>query len=344
MELIISGKDCMSLVRNVRSDITKGDIVEASRKLDNLKSSGLKLANMADQRAKVFEKIETNYLQQAEELQREIGRLGQQEADLEKNKSITETKLESEEDELQRNMDTLSDSRSKLSNAERIRQEKEETERSRRDVGRVVGGAVLAGFAGLLGWFAGEKLGEGVGQLLNDLYKDEEIARREVEACQRTYDSVYSTVTSLKQEVWSLQHQISQLADTIAMKTSERHQINKEAKKMKEAVEFFLRASVFWQEFKQFTDDGIDHTSLIRSIIAKAEEIGDTSCLYGDASEAIGMTFIEVWEMMETKLYEGSNEFTVHFDFKCNQCCRKIQHFPYLHEDNEFVCHSCHSQ
>lgn len=343
MALVKSGKKCMDLVRNVSSDIANGEVAKASHKLDNLKKDGLELAKLAEQRARVFEKVETSYWQQAEQLQREIGQLSLRESKLNENKIKVETKLETQESELQRKLELLSDSRRRLSEAEEVRQEKEEAERTRRNVGRTVG-TVVGIFSGPVGWFAGGHIGESVGQMLNEIMQEEATARREVEDRQRDCDSAKSDVTSLKKDVRSLQSQIRQLSVEIAHKTSQRLEINQEAKKIKETVEFFRRASFFWREFIQFTDDGVDYTTLIQNIISTAEEIGDMSCLYGDASEAIAMPFIEAWEMMETKLNEGSIEFAVRIEVICEQCTRRIKHFPHLNEDNEFICQNCYTR
>ena len=70
---------------------------------------------------------------------------------------------------------------------------------------------------------------------------------------------------------------------------------------MKEAVLFFLRASMYWKEFQKISPRlGVDRQHTAQKIIRKANEKEDLSWLLSDTTMTMGMTFLEAWEAVET--------------------------------------------
>ena len=67
---------------------------------------------------------------------------------------------------------------------------------------------------------------------------------------------------------------------------------------MRERVLFFRCAAVYWKEFQQISEHGVDRTALMQGIIDKAKEKDDLSWLLSDAKRKSGFTFLEVWEMV----------------------------------------------
>ena len=98
-----------------------------------------------------------------------------------------------------------------------------------------------------------------------------------------------------------IETQIASLLQQCENLEAQKLQYDNEAKKMKEAVLFFHRAAMYWKEFQQISEHGIDHTALMQKIIDKANEKEDLSWLRSDANRTIGLTFLEAWEVVETK-------------------------------------------
>ena len=312
--LVRKGKNCIATVESLSLDISKGHLDAASRKLNVLKEDGIQLATKAEQRAKELEIVEEQYLHQVEEVQRQIGELGCKEEKLRERKLRAESALRGQEATLSEMQGTLSSAERSLREAERIRHEKEEEEKSRRTTGAVAGAVILGLFTFGAGAPLGAALGVGIGEMINQLVEAEETARREVERCRNKCQSVESDIESTKHELSSMYRENLLLTMDIEKLKLQRYRFNEEALRMKEGVLFFRRASVFWQEFKQISEHGVDRTSLVQRIICKAKEKQDLSFLNKRANRQVGMTFLEAWEMMEAKCEEGL-EFMFHIEY-----------------------------
>ena len=312
--LVREGKDCIALVESLYSDITRGSLGEASKKLTELENDGTVLAREANQRAKELEKAAEQYLSQAEELQRKIGMLGCEEQELEKRKLTLESTQAGHKVTLKEMQKTLSDAEYSLRQAERERCEKEEEENGRRIGGAVTGAFVLGIFTFGIGAPIGAALGAGIGELINQLVEAEENARREVERCRDKVNKTELEIESTRVELSRLQRRITTLSGEITKLKQERLSYHEKAGQAKEGVAFFRRASVFWQEFKQISEHGVDRTALVKRIISKAKENENLSFISAKASQRVGLTFLEAWELMETKCEEGL-EFVFHIEY-----------------------------
>lgn len=312
--LVRKGKECIATVESLSLDISKGQLDAASGKLSVLKKDGIQLAAKAEQGANELERVEERYLRQVEEIQKQIGELGCKEEELQKRKLKMESALKGQEATLNEKQSTLSSAERSLREAERIRREKEEEESDRRSTGAIAGAFALGILTLGIGAPLGAALGMGIGELINQLVEDEETARREVERCKDECRNLESDIESTQHELSSMYHENLLLTRDIEKLKRQRYHFNEEALRMKEGVLFFRRASVFWQEFKQISEHGVNRTALVQRIICKAKEKHDLSFLNKGASRRVGMTFLEAWEMMESKCEEGL-EFVFHIEY-----------------------------
>ena len=250
--------------------------------------------------------------------------MGCLESELKQKREYKKATLKSQQAILRQSQQQLSEANERLEEAERDRRQKEEDEKTRLSSGAgggAAGGAVVGAFItgiftlGLgtaIGAAVGAGVGAGVGAIINAALEEEEKARREVERCRRECKSKESVLKPLEEEISSMKDEISGLSSQIQEKKELRLHYNEEAKRMKEIAVFFRRAAVFWKEFKQISDHGVNRTVLMQRIITTAQKKEDFSFLFKKSSKLVAMTFFEAWEMMETKIVDGY-EFAIQF-------------------------------
>ena len=300
-------KDCVAVVESICSDLTKGCLNEVEQKLQGLKGDAEELAEHAEKKAKETEKVEEQHKQKTEEIQEKIGALGCQEEEQKRRKSSLEASLSGQEAILSQMKQTLSNAESELRAAEnRV------SEARREEEARVGGGAAVGAIIGTLlvpglGTLFGAAAGAGVGELLNRVIEEEKAARNRVDNCRGRCQSTERDVNSTKTSIFNAQSQISSLSSECEKLKQKRMQYNEEAKRMKEAVLFFRKVSVFWKEFQQTSEYGMDRTVLVEKLLKKANEKVDGNFLHSKASKGVGLTLLEAWKEMEEKSAEGSD-------------------------------------
>ena len=77
LAVVKKGEDCMSLVESVSHDIECGHQgSDLENKLERLRKGGKELAEQAGERAKEMERVEQQYKEKVEDIQRKIGKVG----------------------------------------------------------------------------------------------------------------------------------------------------------------------------------------------------------------------------------------------------------------------------
>ena len=307
LALVKKGKDCVAIAETVLSDLTQGRVDDVKQKLIGLKEVAKELAKHAENRVKEVEKAEKQNEQNIEEIERKIEELGHQLEELQQHKNELDSIL-SNKQSLQRQLS------SELSSAESwFRDAEYEVERAKREKAKHVGGGTVIGamigtlFLPGIGTALGAAAGGGAGLAVNDSAVRE--ARSRVDDCRRRYNNAQAEVSSASSAVSNVQSQINSLTSQCKDLKRKCVQYNEEAKKIKKVVLFFRKASQIWKEFQQISEHGTDRTSLLQLIIRKANEKfqEDLSWLDSSASKKVVKTFLDAWEMIETKCEQGVN-------------------------------------
>ncbi|MCG8620930.1 MAG: hypothetical protein MJE68_02860 [Proteobacteria bacterium] len=141
------------------------------------------------------------------------------------------------------------------------------------------------------------------------MISDSEIrdARGRVSDCRRWRDNAQAEVSSASSAISNAQSQINSLTSQYQELEHKSRKYNEEAKKMKKALVFFRKASRFWKEFQDASASGVDRTALLQRIIGIAKEEEDFSWLDSSPSRKVGKTFLDAWEVIETKCEQGVN-------------------------------------
>ena len=304
--LVQRGKNCIALAESLCTDITKGSLDAASKKLSTLRTNGAQLAREAQKTAGQLEEVEKRCLSRAEELQKKISALGCQEEQLKLRKSSLNHNLESQRASLGERERKLSQAEDALSDARRKRIEKEKEASDRRRNG-AIGGAIAGIFTLGIGAAVGATVGAGIAELVNTCVEDEERAERELRCCEETCRNIESEIDSILSKILTVCDEIIRLSPQIANLKLKRLEYHEQAGKAKEGVAFFRQASVFWLEFKQISEGAINRTELIQNILCKARKRDNFTFLKSRGSAKVGMTFLEAWTMMEEKFEQGQN-------------------------------------
>ena len=159
-------------------------------------------------------------------------------------------------------------------------------------------GAVLgAAVSGPIGTIIGAAAGASAAGVFSS---NVDAARNKVRRCREQVQRAQSDVNSTRKQLSDTETQIACLSQQCGELEKQQSQYNDEAEIMKEAVLFFLRAAVYWIEFHQISEHGVDHTALMQEIIHIMTKEKDLSWL-GEKMK-IGLTFLEAWEIIETKI------------------------------------------
>lgn len=343
LSLVAKGKDCVAVARKTVKEINQGNVKDASIKLDGLKMHGTELAEQAKDLAKRLEKVQEYNQNMEEETQRKIGEYGRREQDLQKQMDGIQANLDSQRRILEDKHSRLVQARNTLSNAERKRREKEKEADRTRTGAAVLGGVIGVFTGGVGGLIAGAAMGAGVGQMINELKRDEERAQREVDRCRSECSSAESAITASQQQISSIQSQISSLSSQLTSMKQQRLKYHEEAGKYREAIVFLQDTVHFWLLFKQLSDHGVNRASLLQKIVDKAESKTDLSLLQRDASKRVATTFLDTWEELETKTKDEGSQHMFQIEFKCSKCNGNYTDLPYVRQ-TEVVCKHCYHQ
>ena len=303
-ELATEGQKCVDLVEDTYTNITSGCLDSVKENLKKIKRIGNELAEYSEQRANEIEKVEEEYIQKTEEVQRKIGDLGCQLEEEKKRKCELEANLSGKQARLAEEQKTLSAAERELSEAEGKLRHAKKKRRRRRGFGKLFGAVAGTLIAPGMGTVIGAATGGAVGGAIGGDFVG--AARSKVDRCREQVQRAESDVSSTKKELSDIETQIASLLQQCGNLEAQKLWCNDEAKKMKEAVLFFHRAAMYWKEFKQISEHGVDRTALMQKIIRKAKEKEDLSWLHSNATKQVGSTFIEAWETIVTKCAEGS--------------------------------------
>ena len=300
LAMVKKGKDCIAMAENIYSDLTKGCVDGVEQKLKDLEGDAQELAKHAGDRVNEAEKVEEQYEQNSKEIQRKIGELELQKEAWKQRKPGLEATLRDK----QRILDQAS---SDLSRAEsRLRDAKEEVRRAeRQQTKHVGGGATIGAMIGTLilpgiGTALGAAAGAGAGLAVNDSAVKE--AQNEVRDCGRRCDDARAEVSSANSAVSSIESQIQNITVQCQTLGHQCDHHNRKAKKVKEALKFFLEALQYWKEFQDISKHGANFTAQLQRIISIAK--GKKEDLSWHDS-MVGKSFLEAWVMIETKCEEG---------------------------------------
>ena len=298
IDIVRKSKDCVALVESVCTDISDGNISMTEESLQTLVKDGEELVKISEQRASAIEKKEEKKLQEVEEIQRQISELGRQEEETKRRQSERQSTLNSRQA-------VLDDERRKLSNAESdLRNAEERVDQAKNDAeSRRVGGGFFGALLGTLiapgvGTLIGALVGTGAGEIWNQIVDDEKKARRRVGECKDRCSSAERDVNSTRTDISNIQSELYRISSECSRLNSQHMQCNEEVKKMKESVLFYRQATYFWKDFQQLSEHGVDRTTLVKGIVAKAKEEVDISFLTKDPIKRIAVTFLEAWEEM----------------------------------------------
>ena len=302
--LVEKGKDCLALAKSVHLDVVSGDNIE--EKLKKLERNSDDLAHHAKQKVIEIEELEEYYKQKVEDHQKTLMKLKSMEEELRQQKLRMQFMLNGKQEILSAMRMTLSNAESDLYSAKdrlsrAIKQEEE----------RVVGVSFFGAFVGTLiapviGTAIGAAAGAGAGGLLNELIDAETKAQNRVDDCRSRCRGAESDVQSTQSQIDNIQSQISSLSSQCDSMKSQQDQYTAKAKKMKEALLFFRKASLFWKEFQQAAESADKNTELMQAVITKAKEKQDLEWLTCRGSKVLGVTFLEAWALIETKREEGT--------------------------------------
>ena len=165
----------------------------------------------------------------------------------------------------------------------------------------------------------GQELAKQAGERAEEMERVEQQHKEKVEEIQRKIGKVLHNEQQTREDMLKMSSSAmltsSDLFAPVALMLyndlqdleRQRMQYNSKAEEMKEVVAFLRKASQFWKEFQDISEDGSNRTAVIKNIISKAKENQKyLRCLQSPTTKKKAITFFEAWKLIETKCAEGS--------------------------------------
>ena len=197
------GTECVALVKGALADASNGLVQDASIKLQRLKEDSIHLAAEAGQMVKKLEEEEAHFMKKEEALMREMGGLGCQEEDLEREKNSEQAYLDGKKQVLRDNESKLRSAESAVEDAEERLRREEEKERNSLTTGAIVGAIFLGPI--------GAALGIGITALVNVINDEVKEAKDRLERYKTDCRRAESEVEDSKRRVSNLQSEMNNL-------------------------------------------------------------------------------------------------------------------------------------
>ena len=333
LSLVKKGKNCVAVVKSALRDISNGYPQNASTKLNGLRDDSVLLAAEAEKLVKRLETVERYFIAKGESLLGEIGKLGRTEEDLKREKDSEEARLGSHRSVLRDEQSRLSSAQDELREAERKLEKAEQDAETNLTTGVKVGALTF----GILG----AAVGAGVAAIVNACKDEVAKAKRNVDRRDSDRDRAKSAVRASENQISSIVSEIDNLEMKIRKLKEERLRFHEKAGEIKQDIILIKKSVEFWQLFKQVSEHGAGHTSLLEKIVNKANEKGDYRALYSGGSRRVAVTFLEAWEHMESMAEEGSSSHNLQVEFSCAYCRRNCTALPHVDSASRLVCVHC---
>ena len=183
--------------------------------------------------------------------------------------------------------------------------------------------------------------GAAAGAFLNDLIKDCERARDEVNRYSREVDRSKSDVSASEQQVSSVAAEIQSLQRQIEEQKQNRLKCHQEVDNIRELIVFMKKARDFWDLFRVQAQDGKSRAELLQKIVDRAKEHQRWwSVVRGSGTQTIATSFMEAWEKVETMCDDSSPYVGFQIEYQCFICKRNTKGLPQI-QDGNLECNEC---
>ena len=333
LSLVKKGKNCVAVVKSALHDISNGHPNHASRKLHRLRHDSLLLEAEAEKLTKRLETVENYFIAKDESILEEIGKLGRREEDVKGKKTIEESRLAQHRSVLQDEQSRLSSAQDQLREAER------KLDKAERDA---ITGLIAGSVVGLFTFgIAGAAVGATLAAIVNACKDEVAKAKSNIERRESDRERAKSAVRVSENQISGIVSEIDNLEVKIRSLKEERLRFHEKAGEIKQNIILIKKSVEFWQLFKQASEHGASHTSLLEKIVNKANEKGDYRALHSGGSIRVATTFLEAWEDIASMAEEGSSSHNLAIEFTCASCRRNCTALPHVDSASRPVCVDC---
>lgn len=335
------GRNCVVVVKQALREINAGNLSIATTKLSSLTVDSVFLAKEAENLAKRLEYAEKYYIAEAEQTARMIGRAGCEEEALRKKMANEESKLASQRAILEDNQSKLSSAEDDLQSAERkLESEKE----NNFDV--IVAGAITGAIVGLpffgIGALFTAAAGAGGAGIVVALGDDVKRAKQNVESHKQDLSRARHNVSESERCVCRTKNEIHSLENKVNALKKKQCGFHQKAGEIKQGIAILKSSVQFWKLFKQASEHGTIRTTLLQQIVKKANEMADYTIIFErSGSKRVAKSFLDAWEDIELKSFEGSSSHMLQITFSCSFCKQGCTALPHVSKNGNLACNSC---